>query len=132
MNLKKRMNSKSTQGYLKIISSVFQYLLIIYLIILLIDQYFPIKFLNLNYLLVTVIVLGVITISFFKPEKEKKHKITRKDKYLIYFLGILGAILIYLKTKEIGWISYLISIIGGALIIIISKLFLEEENGKDN
>jgi len=113
------------------LNKIFNYVLVIYLLLLLIDQFEPIKFINLTSLLIILIILGIIVI-LFSQEKIKLEKPKKSDYYLIYFLGILGAILIYLKIKEMGWISYLISIIGGALIIIISKLFLEEENGKDN
>ena len=113
------------------LNKIFNYVLVIYLLLLLIDQFEPIKFINLTSLLIILIILGIIVI-LFSQEKIKLEKPKKSDYYLIYFLGILGAILIYLKIKEIGWLSYLTSLIGGALIAIISKLFLEEENGKDN
>ena len=48
----------------------------------------------------------------------------------IVALGIVGTVLIFIKTKELGWLSYLISIIAGILIILLSYLILEEDENK--
>ena len=112
---------------------IFQYLLMLYLLLLLIREFSP-KFLyilNLNYVLIAVILLGVITVLTYKPKEKKLQKPTKFDYYLIYFLGVIGAVLIFIKIKELGWLSYLIAAIAGILIILLSKLVLEEENEKE-
>ena len=128
MKITKLLNKEYKITLKHIITNTFQYLLIIYLLFLLIDQYKPIKFINLNYFLILVIILGVLTVLVYKPEKIKKQKPTKKDYYFIFILGIIGTILIYLKIKELGWLAYLISIMGGILIIVLSHLFLKEKN----
>jgi len=40
--------------------------------------------------------------------------------------GVIGAIIIWYAIQGIGWLSYLISILGGALILLLSILALEE------
>jgi len=107
----------------------FQYILIAYLILLLIREFSKnfLKQLNLNYLLIIVIVLGVITVLTYNPKKKKQEKPKKTDYYLIYLLGIAGTILIYFKIKSLGYLSYIISIIAGILIILLSKLVMEED-----
>lgn len=119
---------RSTEEYVKLaIDYIFQFLLIILLFVLLINEFKKIEFINLNYLLITVLVFGILTI-FLRPEiKRKKQEITKKDYYFIILMGIAGIILIYIKTSSLGWLSYLISIIGGILIILLSILILEDD-----
>lgn len=116
------------EGFKIILNSTFQYLLIIYLILLLIDQFNPIRFLNLNYLLVASLIFGILSAIFpYKEESTFTRQNKKQDYFLILGLGILGAILIFIKTKELGWLSYMISTIAGILIILLSYLVLQEE-----
>ena len=82
----------------------------------------------MNYILIVTIVLGVVTVLTYKPKEEKKQKLRRMDNYFIYLLGIAGAFLVYFKIKDLGWISYLISILSGVLIITLNKLIVKEED----
>lgn len=114
-----------------IINYVFQALLIIFLFTLLVQQFYSdfIKSLfNINWFMIIVIVFGAISI-LFPPETETNSKkpINWKDIIFILILGILGGIIIFLKLKNIGWISYVISILGGLIIILLSWLVLTED-----
>ena len=112
----------------ELISHLFQTLLVTYLILLLIEQIytgFVSTYLNLNYLLILTIASGIADV-FTKKEKTKQTT-TKKDYYLIYALGILGTIIIKFKTAELGYLSWIISIIAGILIILLSHLILEED-----
>jgi len=124
------MENKLKKALIKLNKNVFQYLLIFYLIILLINEYNDklLDFLNMNYILIVTIVLGVITVLTYKPKEEKKQKLRRMDNYFIYLLGIVGTFLVYFKIKDLGWISYLISILSGVLIITLNKLIVKEED----
>ena len=124
------MENKLKKALIKLNKNVFQYLLIFYLIILLVNEYNDklLDFLNMNYILIVTIVLGVITVLTYKPKEEKKQKLRRMDNYFIYLLGIAGAFLVYFKIKDLGWISYLISILSGVLIITLNKLIVKEED----
>jgi len=116
-----------------LINYLFQSLLIAYLVLLLIEQIWTGSvsvYLNLNYLLVAVIILGILDV--FSEHPEKKHeKINWKDYIFISLLGILGFLIIKFKTVELGWLSWLISIIAGILIILLSILVLEEDEKKE-
>jgi len=110
--------------------SVFQYLLILFLLTLLIREFYSDyvnHYININYFMIIVIILGVITILTTEEKKIKKQPVTKKDYLLAVFMGILGVGIICLKLKELGWIAYLISLLGGFLITFLSILFLKED-----
>ena len=123
------MENKLKKALIKLNKNVFQYLLIFYLVILLVNEYNDklLDFLNMNYILIVTIVLGVITVLTYKPKQAEKKKLTSLDNYFIYFLGIIGAVLVYFKINDLGWISYLISTLSGILIIVLNKLIVEED-----
>ena len=119
---------KITGNKAELVNHLFQTLLITYLILLLIEQIytgFVSTYLNLNYLLILVIASGILDV--FSEHKKIEQKTTKKDYYLIYTLGILGAIIIKYKTADLNYLSWIISIIAGILIILLSYLILEED-----
>jgi hypothetical protein len=122
---------KITGHNANLVSHIFQTFLVTYLILLLTEQIwtgFVSTYLNLNYLLAIVILSGIIDV--FAEHKPKKQITTKLDYYLIYSLGIIGTIIIKFKTTELGWLSWVISIIAGILIILLSLLILEEDETK--
>ena len=123
------MKERVKKALIHLNKNIFQYLLIFYLVILLVQEYNEnfLKFLNMNYTLILTIVLGIITVLTYKPKQVEKKKLTSLDNYFIYFLGIVGAVLVYFKINDLGWISYLISALSGILIIVLNKLIVEED-----
>ncbi|MBU1246258.1 MAG: hypothetical protein ABIJ20_03685 [Nanoarchaeota archaeon] len=112
-----------------LVSHAFQTILVTYLILFLIEQTwagFVSTYLNLNYLLIAVIILGILDL-FSEHPKQKKQKTTKKDYILISLLGIISFAIIKYKTIDLGWLSWTISIIAGILIILLSLLILEED-----
>jgi len=102
----------------RIVNSLFQTFLVTYLLLLLIEQIWSNSislYLNLNYFLIIVIIFGILSV-FTKQEQAKKEPISSLDYVYIAFLSIAGVIIIFIKTKELGYLSYLISIIAGTLI----------------
>ena len=113
----------------EIINYLFQSLLIGYLLLLLIEQIWTgsvSAYFNLNYLLILVIASGILDV-FSEQPKNKQSKTTKKDYFFISILGLAGFIIIKLKTTQLGWLSWLISIIAGILIILLSILVLNED-----
>ena len=113
----------------EIINHLFQALLVSYLLLLLIEQIWTGSvslYMNLNYLLISVIVIGVLDV-FSEHEEPKKEKPKSWDYVFISILGVLGFIIIKFKTGELGGLSWLISIIAGILIILLSILVLEDD-----
>ena len=123
------MKERVKKALIHLNKNIFQYLLIFYLVILLIQEYNEnfLKFLNMNYMLILTIILGAITVLTYKPKQIEKQKLTSLDNYFIYFLGVTGAVLVYFKINDLGWISYLISALSGILIIVLNKLIVEED-----
>ena len=110
---------------------LFSTLLITYLLLLLaetIREGTVSAFMDMNYLLIIVIVTGVISVLTQKEEeKPEKVKLTGKDYIYIVILGVIGAAIVWYKIQDIGKLSYLISIIAGVLIILLSTLLFDEE-----
>ncbi len=125
-------------NYAGIINYIFQTILVTYLILLLLEQIwqgFVSVYLNLNYLLIAVIIVGILDV--FSLHEDKKNERTKKSKWYDYLfiviLGILGFVIILFKTKDSLdlWLSSLISGIAGILIILLSILILSEDESKD-
>ena len=111
---------------------LFQVLLVTYLVLLLVEEIFAGSvslYLNLNYLLVIVITLGVFDVLSEPPQKEEKPA-TKKDYLFVLILGVLGFFIIKYKTSALGWLSWVISIIAGILIILLSILVLQEDENE--
>ena len=114
-----------------VFSYVLQILLILFLITLLVKEFYPTfvdSMINTNWFMLIVIVFGALSILFPVKREKRKEEFGWKDKVLTIGLGILGAAIIFLKLRELGWIGYVISIIGGLIIILLIWLILTEEN----
>jgi len=110
----------------------FQIMLFLFLLILLLKEFFPTDvslMININWFMIAVIVLGISSILFpLKGIRQIKKPSSWRDYLLILFLGILGALLIFLKLNNLGRISYFISILGGLIIILLSWILLKEKD----
>ena len=116
--------------FLRLNQSLFQYLLIIYLIFLLLENLWPKSisyFLELNHLLIIVIASGVVAVSTHKEQKATEWifddpKIRRS---VVISAGIVGTAILWYKlhATEFGLI---ISIIGGVSIAMVSFLIFSE------
>lgn len=112
-----------------LINHLFQTLLITYLVLLLAEQIWTglvSTYLNLNYLLVIVIISGVLDV-FSEHSTIINKPTTKKDYIFVLLLGIAGFLIIKFKTSSLGWLSWLISVIAGILIILLSILILEDD-----
>ena len=114
----------------------FASLLTLYLVFVLIDTIWDGKLsksINLNYFLVFVIATGVL--SFIRKDYTKKERaiepITKSDYIFIGILSIAGSLIVWYKLQSIGVLSYVISILTGVLIFLLSVLVLEEEEEKE-
>lgn len=117
-----------------LVNYTFQTLLITYLFLLFIEQIwagFVSTYLNLNYLLVIVIILGCFNI-FSEHSGKAEERINKKDYFFITLLGIASFLIIKFKTADLDWLSWVISIITGVLIILLNLLILNEKNQDEN
>ena len=111
---------------------IFSILLIVYLTLLLIEQFFknPFKqFFNLNVALIMLIVSGSLYVISIREKEieQQEYEIKRKDILFIILLGIIGSVLIWIRTKEYGPISYYVSIVSGFFMIIFMYYILKVE-----
>lgn len=116
-----------------LVNYVFQSLLVVYLILLLAEQIWHTSvsaYLNLNYLLVIVIIAGILDV-FSEHPKQAKEKARKRDYLFVILLGIAGFVIIKIKTSQLGWLSWLIAVIAGILIILLSILVLEEDEDEN-
>jgi FtsH-binding integral membrane protein len=112
-----------------LVNHTFQTLLVTYLLLLLVEQIwagFVSVYLNLNYFLIIVIIIGILDV-FSEHTKKKQEKPKWHDYLFITILGLTGFAIIKFKTGDLGWLSWLISVIAGILIILLSLLVLEED-----
>ena len=113
----------------ELISQLFQILLVTYLGLLLAEEIFPglvSIYLNLNYLLGIVILVGIL--SIFSEEVRRKIKVGRSDYFLAYLLGIVGFVIVKIKTGQLGVLSWVVSGIAGVLIVLLNHLVLEDKD----
>jgi uncharacterized membrane protein len=111
-----------------LINYTFQSLLVTYLLLLLIEQIqkgFVTTYFNLNYLLIIVIIAGIL--SVFSEKEHHKETTSWKDYAYITILSLAGFIIIKFKTADLNYLSWIISIIAGILIYLLSILILEED-----
>lgn len=105
---------------------VFVALLITFILLLLVETTWGKSvspYLNLNYLLIAVIVVGVVAILTSRERvKVEEGRLARRDIVMVVCAGLAGAAIVWYKTKEIGWPSYVVSVISGGLIVLLSLL----------
>lgn len=120
----------------EIIKELFKVSLISYFTFYLINDLAPgfvSRYFNLNIILVIVVISGIVTILGGKEEEVKKEKQRTQiyDYVLILIAGLITTILIFIGIKDMGKMAYLVSIVAGGIVIIVSILLFNEPT-KDN
>ena len=116
------------------LTATFHILLISFLVALLIQELKPgyiEQYLSMNYLLILVVVLGIVSIALEPKGGLGIHKIqlgglTEKDYLFAALAGIIGACLICYKLSELGWLSFAISIVSGSSLTLLALVFMSE------
>jgi peptidoglycan/LPS O-acetylase OafA/YrhL len=123
----KNLIAKSISPY---VNSSFQALLLAFLLLLLINEFYKVKFINMTIMLIIVVVFGIISI-LLPSEPEKKHaKRTIYDDVLVYIIGIIGGVIVFLKTREMGWLSYVIAVVTFLLVVLLGSIIYDESEDK--
>jgi len=112
----------------------FEILLVTYILLLLVETIWPKPielYVNMNFILIAVITTGVLTVFLGKGEEQKLEPLqiakTKRDYVTAFFAGIAGGAIIWYSLRGLGWPSNLISLLGGALIILLSILSFREK-----
>ena len=119
---------------LELVQELFLVLLITFLLLILAETIFEGSvsyYINLNYLLVILIVVGIAAVltAPSKAEGVKGEHLTPKSMLMIICASIGGVVIIWYKTQEIGWLSYIISAVSGGLIVLLSTLIWRGDEG---
>jgi len=123
------MKSLFRGSFAELVNYLFQTLLVTYLALLLVEQIWQgvvSVYLNLNWLLLVVIIIGILDVFGDKPAK-KEEKVGRWDYFFVSMLGVLGFAIIKYKTANLGWLSWTIALVAGVLIVLLSLLVLDED-----
>ncbi|MCK4964776.1 MAG: hypothetical protein KAS54_06830 [Dehalococcoidia bacterium] len=116
---------------MKLVQQLFVTLLVTYLLLLLVETIWEKSvsaYLNLNYWLIVLIVVGVVAVLTGPERREEEgRRLGRRDIAIVICAGLTGAAIVWYKTKEIGWLSYVISVISGGLIVLLFMLVWREE-----
>ena len=141
MSMKLNNDPSGKWLFLRALGEFFQYIFVIflvtYLMLLLVDIIWEdsaSSVLNLNYLLIAVIVLGIPAVLTARSRKNERARepIGVKDAVIIGCAANAGLVIVWIKTRDIGWPSYLIAIVSCILIIILSVLILKgDDEGED-
>lgn len=115
--------------------AVFQAFLIIYLVLLLIETLRAgavTRFLPLNAILGVVLVTGVAAVLTTKENAEREERPPRVRDYVFIALIALGSwLILWYQLRNLGWIQYPVSILGGVLVGLVSLSLLLPEPEED-
>jgi hypothetical protein len=117
----------------ELVNHLFQTLLVTYLVLLLAEQLWEgivSVYLNLNWLLIVVVIVGVVDV-FSEVPPRRNARVKGWDYVFVVVLGILGFVIIRYKTVDLGWLSWVISLVAGALIVLLSLLVLEDKGNEE-
>jgi len=123
-------NSDNFKLFLRINSTIFPIIIIIYLLLLIINQFWNKifqEYLNINAIFILLLISGIFFILPIFEEKEKvikKRNLKRGDIFLFFILGLICSVLVWIKIKDFGIISYIISFIGGVITLVLPILLI--------
>lgn len=120
---------------LEMVQTLFPVLLITYLSLILVETIIEgsvSSYINLNHLLIVVIAVGAAAVLSMpgREQRAMSEKPTAKSIVLMIFAGVGGAAIVWYKTQEIGWLSYVISVVSGGLIVLLSMLIWRGGQGE--
>src|SRR3990167_2477337 len=115
-----------------LIRDIFPYGLLIYLIFFLLEVLLPGFVSNnfdLNYLLIIVLILAVLSI-FAPPIEQKEEPPQKSDRNLIVIVSVLSFLVLSIRTRDMGLSGLVISLVGSLIVAGMSVIliyFPEEE-----
>lgn len=117
-----------------LMQEIFESLLVTFLLLLLVEAIFQgsvSNYLNLNGLLIVVIAVGALAAltAAERAEKRGEKRLTRGDIITALCAGMAGAVIVWHGTRDIGWLSYLLPAIVGALIAALLPLLIVRGDG---
>jgi len=115
---------------------LFQYTLVTYLILLLIETVWGKRvshFLDLNNFLIAVIVSGVMADFFSVKKLENSEKVSRNilkgDYFLMSIFGIISVLIVWYKSASLGSLLLLLLVVSELAIVLLLMLVFVEKDG---
>jgi len=126
-------NSDNFKLFLRINRLLFLFTTLIYLLLLIINQFWNEifkEFLNINAIFILLLMSGVFFLFPIIKEEEKfdeKRKLEREDILLFLTMGFICSVLVLIKIKDFGIISYIISVIAGLITLVLPILLFYDQ-----
>ena len=126
-------NNENLKLFIRINSTIFTIIIIIYLLLLIINQFWNKifqEYLNINAIFILLLISGTFfLIPITKEEKKVSQirKLERKDIFIFLIMGLICSVLVWIKIKDFGTISYIISGIAGLITLVLSTLFFNDQ-----
>ena len=123
-----KKNNENLKLFLRINRTIFTIITVIYLLLLIINQFWNKifeKYLNINAIFILLLMSGAIFVLTTFKEKEKidkKRKLKHIDIFLSLLMGLICSVLVWVKIKDFGIISYIISSIAGLITLVLPIL----------
>jgi len=114
---------KLNKEFLKFIRNIFTIgfvLFVIFIIMELIKPKIVVTYINLNWCLAVILILGIISVLLYTPEKKEPRKLKFLDYSTIILFSLIIGLFVFYLIKGIG----LMSILVGVISAIISYLFI--------
>lgn len=116
----------------KLLSLLFSFSLIVYLVLFLLEQLFPgivTTAFSLTYVLYPVLLFGILSALFpaIAPLTKMPTRLTPMDVWLAVGLSLLGAVLIYIKIDLTPLLRLVVACLSGILILTTSLLVIIPE-----
>jgi hypothetical protein len=132
--------NKYYQAAVTFIRYLFLPVLGVYLLLLLVDAISPdsiSRYINLDYCLIPVIFTGIIAVltGFKKEPGAERNGSIKNDIIPIICCGIVGAAIVWYQSRDVGWLTYVISPVSGIVVVLLTLVIWrnpEEEKGEDN
>jgi len=121
-------NNENLKLFLRINRTIFTIITFIYLLLLIVNQFWDKifkEYLNINAIFILLLISGALFVFPIIKEEEKfneKRKLEREDIFLFFIMGLICSVLVWIKIKDFGIISYIISGIAGLITLFLSIL----------
>lgn len=126
-------NNENLKLFLRINRTIFTIITFIYLLLLIVNQFWDKifkEYLNINAIFILLLISGALfLIPITKEEKKVSQirKLERKDIFIFLIMGFICSVLVWAKIKYLGTISYIISGIAGLIILVLSILIFYDQ-----
>jgi len=121
-------NSDNLKLFFRINKLIFLITTFVYLLLLIINQFWNKifkEYLNINAIFILLLISGIFFLFPIIKEAEKvdeKRKLERADIFLFLIMGIICSVLVWVRIKDFGIISYIISGIAGLITLVLPIL----------